>query len=91
MNKTRKTFHINGANPISSTNYFRQLSEKRRFKYELVYGHCAQKIIEYIDPYSLKITVLREPIDRIVSHYYYAKSNPNHYLHKQIVKFYKLS
>jgi hypothetical protein len=32
----------------------------------------------------MKITVLREPVDRIVSHYYFAKRTPEHYLYQRI-------
>ena len=30
------------------------------------------------------ITILRNPVERIISHYYYIKRNPDHYLYRKI-------
>ncbi|MDT8445012.1 MAG: sulfotransferase family 2 domain-containing protein [Desulfuromonadales bacterium] len=38
----------------------------------------------FAHPESLKVTVLREPIDRIVSHYFFAQRDRNHYLYPKI-------
>lgn len=32
------------------------------------------------------VTLLREPIDRLISHYYYAKAHPKHYLHRLLLE-----
>lgn len=82
----RKTFSINGLNPKESIDEFKSFSESKRYNYDLIKGHGANQLFDYIHPACLKITVLREPIDRIVSHYYYAKKNPIHYLYSTINK-----
>jgi len=80
----RKTFSLDGQNPSLSVNKFKSLSERDRYGYDLIKGHLAHELLDYIYPECLKVTVLREPLDRIISHYYYAKRTPSHYLYSKI-------
>ena len=80
----RKTFHLDGKNPRASVEAFRRMPEVKRHAFALIKGHLAGQLIDAVHLETLKITVLREPIDRIVSHYFYARRNPAHYLHDKI-------
>lgn len=80
----RVTFATNGADPLASIEEFRQLNESQRHKYDLVFGHLAHELIPLVHPDSIKVTVFREPVDRIISHYYYVRRNPGHYLHAAV-------
>jgi hypothetical protein len=80
----RKIFSINGLDPISSVDEFKNYSISKRNSYDLVKGHLANQLFDFVHPESIKVTVLREPIDRIVSHYFWAKRTPQHYLYTKI-------
>jgi hypothetical protein len=60
----------NGDESIRS---FRELSESTRHGYDLVFGHNAHYLIGDAHPDCLKITVFREPVERVISHYYYTR------------------
>jgi len=79
-----KTFSLNPRNLTLSVNKFKSLSERDRYGYDLIKGHLAHELLDYVHPECLKVTVLREPVDRIISHYYYAKRTPRHYLYSKI-------
>ena len=66
----RRTFSIDGYHPEVSVEKFKNLSKKNRHGYDLVKGHLAHELLDYVHPECLKVTVLREPVDRIISHYY---------------------
>ena len=40
---------------------------------------------KYLPQQTAYITMLRDPIDRIISHYYFVISKPNHYLHNKVI------
>ncbi len=80
----RKTFSIDGSNTAASVDKFKNLSQHKRHGYDLVKGHGAHELLDYVHPECLKVTVLREPVDRIISHYYYAKRTRAHYLYTKI-------
>jgi len=79
-----RTFSIDGMNPSVSHQNFRDLSEDQRFNYRLIYGHGAHKLRKLVHPDTIATTLLRDPVDRLISHYYFAKSSPNHYLYDDI-------
>lgn len=64
---------------------FKNMPKDKRLQYDLIQGHSANKLIDYVHPDTLKITMLRDPIDRIISHYYYVKRTKFHYLHKLVL------
>ncbi len=80
----RYTYGINGADPHNSVKKFMSLAAKKRHRYKLVYGHQAYKLLDFTDPGSIRATVFREPVDRIISHYYFVKREKEHYLHEKI-------
>lgn len=80
----RKIFTTNGANPSESVELFKEMAWEKRREYSFVNGHLANELFDYVDPACLKITVLRDPVERIISHYYYVKRTTNHYLYSTV-------
>lgn len=64
---------------------FRSMPEPQRHAYGLVIGHGVHELLESCRPDIVAATVLRKPVDRIVSHYYYVRERPEHYLHEAVV------
>jgi hypothetical protein len=60
---------------------FKRLSEEKRGAYRLIQGHFSFGFHRYLPARSFYITLLREPVSRALSFYYYAKSRPDHYLY----------
>ena len=80
----RKIFTINGLDPITSIAHFQSLSQIERYSYDLIQGHLANQLFGYINPTCLKVTIIRDPIERIISYYNFARSNEQHYLFTKI-------
>lgn len=80
----RRIFSIDGSNPAEVVGQFKGLPKRKRHAYSLIKGHLANELFDYVDPACLKITVLRDPVERIISHYFFAKKNRNHYLYSSI-------
>ncbi len=64
---------------------FRVLSEAERGKYPLVNGHMRFGLHEYIPRPCRYFTVLRDPVERIVSYYYFIQRAPKHHSHDRIM------
>jgi hypothetical protein len=60
---------------------FKRLSPERRAQIRLLTGHLPFGLHEYLPGPATYFTLLREPIDRVISFYYYVRQNPQHYLH----------
>ncbi|MEM9525953.1 MAG: sulfotransferase family 2 domain-containing protein [Bacteroidota bacterium] len=82
----RLTFALSDHRPERSTGAFTQLSQRERWRYQLIFGHHAHGIIDWVSPKMKRTTLFREPIDRIISHYYYVKRSEFHYLHEAVEK-----
>ena len=80
----KRTFHLKGTGPHQSVQEFRAFSRERRHGFDLVKGHEAHQLLDEVHPDCLAVTVLRDPVDRIISHYAFAKRTPIHYLHAKI-------
>jgi hypothetical protein len=61
-----------------------QLSEERRAQIRMLRGHFGFGVHRYLPGPSSYITVLRDPVERVVSYYYYIRRMPHHYLHDRI-------
>lgn len=64
---------------------FKQMPVEERLRYRVVRGHFGYGMHETIGEPAIYVTVLREPLDRAVSHFHYARKRKDHYLHNKIV------
>jgi hypothetical protein len=62
-----------------------RLSEKEKSDIGIVRGHVNFGVHEFFQKTPVYITMLRDPVDRIISAYYFAKINKGHSLHDQLV------
>lgn len=63
---------------------FRDLDHEDRSRVRLIQGHMPFGIHQVLGEPVQYVTMLRNPVDRVVSHYYYARRLPEHYLHDAI-------
>lgn len=65
-----------------NTEEFISLPIKERDRFKILKGHQEFGLHRYFSEKSEYITFLRDPVERIVSYYYYVKRQPNHRLYK---------
>jgi hypothetical protein len=75
-------FFINGAHPSESLDELSKDSEALSLK--AIYGHIDFGSIDFLNAEKTYVTILRHPLDRIVSHYYFVKAHKNHYFHDEL-------
>jgi hypothetical protein len=63
---------------------FRALPQEEKNRIRLLRGHVAFGIHEDFSRPSTYVTMLRHPVERIISHYYYVLRMPKHYLYHEI-------
>lgn len=63
---------------------FKQMPDEERRRIRLLKGHMPFGMHTYLTGNSRYITLLRHPAERVVSHYYYVKRRPGHYLHHHL-------
>ena len=62
---------------------FKTFSEQRRRRYRVVRGHLRYGIHEFLPQGATYITLLREPVARLLSSYYFIFRRPLHPLHRK--------
>ncbi|MEM9923962.1 MAG: sulfotransferase family 2 domain-containing protein [Cyanobacteria bacterium P01_D01_bin.50] len=70
-------FSVDGKNPLESIKQFKLLQKNKTEATQAVMGHMYFGVHEFL-PNSTYITMLRDPIERIISFYYYVLRNPDH-------------
>ena len=65
---------------------FKKLPPERRRQIRLLCGHMPFGLHKYLPCPADYITILRDPVDRVVSHYFYSRRKTTHYLHEQVEK-----
>jgi len=60
------------------------LPEPQRARLRLLMGHLPFGIHETLPGPSRYVTILREPVERVVSHYYFVRRRPDHHLHETV-------
>jgi Sulfotransferase family len=71
-------------NRQSQIENFKKLAANKREAYHLIQGHLFFGFHRHLPGDSIYITLLREPIARTLSFYYYARSQPDHYLYSSL-------
>ena len=81
----QETFEIYPKRYYETVETLTSLPAGRRAEIRLLQAHAAFGVHEYLPAPATYITMFREPIDRVVSLYYFARRVPKHYLHQPIV------
>lgn len=79
-----------GAGAQKAVEEFKKMSDARRAEIHILKGHMAYGLHEYLPGSSAYITMLREPIDRTISFFYFVRQDPKHY-HYDFIKTRNLS
>lgn len=76
------TFSIRGSREYleKDIHQIKTLSSKERKRIRLLKGHMPFGLHKYFDQKAQYFTLLRDPVCRIISEYYYIRRNPSHYL-----------
>lgn len=64
---------------------FKQLSESQKEKIRLLKGHMYFGLHESFPQPSTYITVMRDPVERVISHYYYVLCDSHNHLHQEVI------
>ncbi len=67
-----------------AANELNSLSFWKWNRLRLVRGHLSYGLHERLNASCTYFTFLREPVDRVISHYYFARNTPVHYLYKEL-------
>jgi hypothetical protein len=62
---------------------FKNLDHSRKSQIRLLHGHVGYGVHKYLPEPCAYITLLRDPIDRVISYYYFVRRTPEHYLYDQ--------
>ncbi len=65
---------------------FKTLSEARRRRFQVVRGHLYYGLHEFLPQGATYITMLREPVARFLSSYYFILRRPLHPLHRKLTR-----
>lgn len=79
--RNEKIYSIDFKNGKLTTNDFLNLRQSERDKIKLLRGHMHFGLHNYFQKSFQYVTFLRNPIDRVISYYKYARKYKNHELH----------
>ena len=74
----------NGRTHRADTEYFAGLPPERQERYSLVAGHVEMFLLDSLQVDRFAFCFLRDPVERMVSMYYFVKNSPNHHLHRTL-------
>jgi hypothetical protein len=78
------TFPIYGEQRAKTIELFKQLPDQQKRQLRFISGHIPFGIHDYVPQRCTYLTFLRNPVDRIISLYYYIRRATDHPLHERI-------
>lgn len=73
-----KPSELHKINPAAeSIEKYKSLPQTRKDKLKMIYGHMDYALRELLPPDSSYVTLMRHPVDRVISHYYYVRRTEN--------------
>ncbi|QIZ72498.1 sulfotransferase family 2 domain-containing protein [Oxynema aestuarii] len=84
--KSESVFQTNPVNIRESKNKLIKMSESDKENFKVIKGHMEFGWHEFIPQEFTYITMLRDPVERVISLYYYILKNPRHYLYNIVTE-----
>jgi hypothetical protein len=63
---------------------FLALRPEARREFDLLLGHVQFGLHHHLPDPATYITMLRDPVERVISHYHFVRARPEHYLHESL-------
>jgi hypothetical protein len=79
-----QSIHSFGGDAHASVAQFKALDEQSRAQIQLLRGHMAFGLHEYLPEPVVYFTILRDPVARVISYYNYILRTPPHYLYEEV-------
>ena len=70
--------------PGTTAQDLKNLSPEEKGRIQIIKGHCPFGLHEHVPGPAKYFTILREPVERMISHYHYVLRTPEHYLHEEV-------
>ena len=86
FNEKQRVYLYGGEPPGITLEAFRELPNDVKERIRLVYGHFRFGVHEWLPQKARYITMLRDPVDRVASLYYFYKRHPGSKQHQMIVE-----
>jgi hypothetical protein len=77
-------FRVRAPRMAESIRWFAEVPEERRRQMRLIWGHVSFGIHEFVPRTSTYVTLLRNPVKRVISHYLYVVRRPEHPHHRML-------
>ncbi len=77
-------FRIEPNDPVSSIRQLKSLSKRERRHLKLVTGHTLWGAHYFVEAPFLYVTMLRDPVERVLSSFSYIRSLPSHFLYEEM-------
>ena len=74
---------LDGRVAENTVRFYRHLEKKEKCRYIVIEGHYPVGLHRYVPGRSTYITLLREPVDRVISYYFHVLRDPEHYAYKR--------
>ena len=81
--RTFATFPVRH-HPDGSIDGFMQLTEQEKAQIDVLYGHMSYGLHAHLPRPARYLTILRNPVDRVISRYYHIYRDPHSQLHDEI-------
>lgn len=78
-------FQLHGRTWQDSVRDFLALPEEERRRYRVVAGHMDFGLHEHLPVETAYLTMVRDPVERVISNYHYVLREPGHFLHDEVV------
>jgi hypothetical protein len=77
-------YALNRERVREAVTHFKTLPLPEKSHIRCLTGHIPFGLHQYLAQPATYVTMLRQPVDRLISHYYFVKRFPRHYLYQQV-------
>lgn len=84
--RSERVYGVYAPSPDEAVDRYERLDDDEKRRYRAIAGHVAVTMHEMVPGPCVYVTLLRDPVKRVISSYYYARRNTGHPEHRTIVE-----